>query len=101
MATQPQRRAPATTAVAAAEHPNTPATPCEAMMTSSSMLFTQCSIAGDDESSEKQTLNLSKQQLKKVPKQDDAQNIRKLILDENELQKIDNIDSYQKIETVS
>lgn len=66
------------------------------MMTSSSTLFT-----GDDESSEKQTLNLSKQQLKKVPKQDDAQNIRKLILDENELQKIDNIDSYLKIETVS
>lgn len=60
------------------------------------MLFT-----GDDENSEKQTLNLSKQQLKKVPKQDDAQNIRKLILDENELQKIDNIDSYLKIETVS
>ncbi|EDW03950.1 centrosomal protein of 97 kDa [Drosophila grimshawi] len=59
-------------------------------------------MSGDDEScSEKQTLNLSKQQLKKVPKQDDAQNIRKLILDENELQKIDNIDSYLKIETLS
>lgn len=57
-------------------------------------------LAGDESCSEKQTLNLSKKQLKKVPKQDDAQNIRKLILDENELQKIDNIDSYLKIETV-
>ncbi|KAH8409463.1 hypothetical protein KR222_005948, partial [Zaprionus bogoriensis] len=54
-----------------------------------------------DESSERQTLNLAKKQLKKVPKQDDAQNIRKLILDDNELQKIDNIDSYLKIETLS
>lgn len=59
------------------------------------------SLAGDESCSEKQTLDLSKQQLKKVPKQDDAQNIRKLILDENELQKIDNIDSYLKIETVT
>ncbi|EDW75518.1 uncharacterized protein Dwil_GK23899 [Drosophila willistoni] len=58
-------------------------------------------MSGDDESSEKQTLNLSKQKLKKVPKQDDAHNYRKLILDENELQKIDNIDSYHKIETLS
>ncbi|XP_030383587.1 centrosomal protein of 97 kDa [Scaptodrosophila lebanonensis] len=58
-------------------------------------------MSGDESCSDKQTLNLSKQQLKKVPKQDDAQNIRKLILDENELQKIDNIDSYLKIETLS
>ncbi|XP_064540896.1 centrosomal protein of 97 kDa [Drosophila montana] len=58
-------------------------------------------MSGDESCSEKQTLNLSKKQLKKVPKQDDAQNIRKLILDENELQKIDNIDSYLKIETLS
>ncbi|XP_017954483.1 centrosomal protein of 97 kDa isoform X2 [Drosophila navojoa] len=58
-------------------------------------------MSGDESCSEKQTLDLSKQQLKKVPKQDDAQNIRKLILDENELQKIDNIDSYLKIETLS
>ncbi|XP_033150771.1 centrosomal protein of 97 kDa isoform X3 [Drosophila busckii] len=58
-------------------------------------------MSGDESYNEKQTLNLSKQQLKKVPKQDDAQNIRKLILDENELQKIDNIDSYFKIETLS
>ncbi|KAH8377812.1 hypothetical protein KR093_007228, partial [Drosophila rubida] len=58
-------------------------------------------MAGDESCSEKQTLNLAKQQLKKVPKQDDAQNIRKLILDDNELQKIDNIDSYLKIETLS
>jgi len=44
---------------------------------------------------------LSKQKLKKVPKQDDAHSIRQLVLDENELQKIDNIDSYLKIETVT
>ncbi|SPP78976.1 centrosomal protein of 97 kDa isoform X1 [Drosophila guanche] len=59
-------------------------------------------MSGDEGGcSEKQTLNLSKQKLKKVPKQEDAHNIRKLILDENELQKIDNIDSYLKIETLS
>ncbi|KAL7742284.1 hypothetical protein ACLKA6_005544 [Drosophila palustris] len=59
-------------------------------------------MSGDESNcSEKQTLNLARMQLKKVPKQDDAQNVRKLILDENELQKIDNIDSYQKIETLS
>ncbi|XP_060644812.1 centrosomal protein of 97 kDa [Drosophila nasuta] len=58
-------------------------------------------MSGDESCNEKQTLNLCKQQLKKVPKQDDAQNIRKLILDDNELQKIDNIDSYLKIETLS
>jgi len=60
-------------------------------------------FAGDESScsEQRQTLNLANKQLKKVPKQDDAQNIRKLILDENELQKIDNIDSYLKIETVN
>lgn len=60
-------------------------------------------MSGDESScsEQRQTLNLANKQLKKVPKQDDAQNIRKLILDENELQKIDNIDSYLKIETLS
>lgn len=46
------------------------------------------------------TLDLSKKGLKKVPKQDDAQNIKILILDDNDLQKIDNIDSYLRIEKV-
>lgn len=46
-------------------------------------------------------MDLSRKQLKKVPKQEDAQNVRVLKLDENELQKIDNIDSYLKIEVVS
>lgn len=45
-------------------------------------------------------LDLSKKGLKKVPKQEDAQCVRVLILDDNELQKIDNIDSYLKIEKV-
>lgn len=54
-----------------------------------------------EEESEKIVLDLSKKQLKKVPKQEEAQNVRVLLLDENELQKIDNIDSYLKIEKVS
>ncbi|XP_037883485.1 centrosomal protein of 97 kDa isoform X1 [Glossina fuscipes] len=54
-----------------------------------------------EEECEKLTLNLSRKQLKKVPKQEEAQNVRVLILDENELQKIDNIDSYLKIEKLS
>lgn len=45
-------------------------------------------------------LDLSKKGFKKVPRQDGAQNVKVLILDENELQKIDNIDSYLKIEKV-
>lgn len=45
-------------------------------------------------------LDLSKKGLKKVPKPNDGQNVRVLILDENELQKIDNIDSYLRIEKV-
>lgn len=45
-------------------------------------------------------LDLSKKGLKKVPKIDDAQHIKELILDENSLQKIDNIDSFLKIEKV-
>lgn len=54
----------------------------------------------DTETDNKTVLDLSKQCLKKVPKQDDAQNVKVLILDENELQKIDNIDSYLRIEKV-
>ncbi|GAB0091846.1 uncharacterized protein DMENIID0001_067320 [Sergentomyia squamirostris] len=54
-----------------------------------------------DAEDNRSVLDLSKKSLKKVPKQDDAQNIRHLILDDNELQKIDNIDSYLKIEKLS
>ncbi|XP_046809924.1 centrosomal protein of 97 kDa isoform X1 [Lucilia cuprina] len=54
-----------------------------------------------EEENEKIILDLSRKQLKKVPKQEDAQNVRTLLLDENELQKIDNIDSYLKIEKLS
>lgn len=52
------------------------------------------------DSGQQTTLDLSKKGLKKVPKQDDAQNIKILILDDNDLQKIDNIDSYLRIEKV-
>lgn len=45
-------------------------------------------------------LDLTKNGLRKVPKPNDGQNVRVLILDENELQKIDNIDSYLRIEKV-
>lgn len=45
-------------------------------------------------------LNLSRKNLKKVPKPEDAQNLRALVLDENDLQKVDNIDSFLRIERV-
>lgn len=45
-------------------------------------------------------LDLSKKGFKKVPKTDDAQHVKELILDENLLHKIDNIDSFLKIEKV-
>lgn len=45
-------------------------------------------------------LDLSKRGLKKVPKPNDAQHVKELILDENLLQKIDNIDSFLKVEKV-
>lgn len=45
-------------------------------------------------------LDLSKKGLKKVPKPDDVHHIRELILDENLLQKIDNIESFLKLEKV-
>lgn len=46
-------------------------------------------------------LDLSKKGLKKVPKPDDAQHVKELILNENSLQKIDNVDSFLKIEKVN
>ncbi|KAL1394835.1 hypothetical protein pipiens_011673 [Culex pipiens pipiens] len=46
-------------------------------------------------------LDLAKKCLKKIPKSDDAQQYKILVLDDNELQKIDNIDSYLKIEKLS
>lgn len=46
-------------------------------------------------------LDLSKKGLRKVPKPDDAQHIRELLLDENLLQKIDNIESFLKVEKVT
>lgn len=52
------------------------------------------------DSSDPTVLNLSKKNLKRVPKPDDAQNLRTLILDENDLQKVDNIDSFLRIEKV-
>lgn len=45
-------------------------------------------------------LDLSKKGLKKVPKPEDAQHVKELILDENALQKIDNIDYFLAIEKV-
>lgn len=58
------------------------------------------STAEIDADSQKLVLDLSKKCLKKIPKTDDAQQYKVLILDDNELQKIDNIDSYLKIEKV-
>lgn len=57
-------------------------------------------VFGVDSNSDFAVLNLSKQCLKKVPKTDEAHSVKTLILDDNELQKIDNIDSYSKIEKV-
>ncbi|XP_058055745.1 uncharacterized protein LOC131207152 [Anopheles bellator] len=50
---------------------------------------------------QKPTLDLAKKCLKKVPKMEDAQQYKVLLLDDNELQKIDNIDCYLKIEKLS
>lgn len=44
--------------------------------------------------------DLSKKGLKKIPKTEDSQSVKVLLLDDNELQKIDNIDSFLKIEKV-
>uniref|UniRef100_A0A336K1X7 Centrosomal protein of 97 kDa n=1 Tax=Culicoides sonorensis TaxID=179676 RepID=A0A336K1X7_CULSO len=46
-------------------------------------------------------VDLSKQSLKKIPKNENVNDIKQLILDENELQKFDNIDSYVKVEKLS
>lgn len=64
------------------------------------IFFCSSHVLGEEEN-EKVILDLSRKQLKKVPKQEEAQNVRTLLLDENELQKIDNIDSYLKIEKVN
>lgn len=53
------------------------------------------------EGQEKSTvLDLSAKGLKKVPKPEDAVHIKELILDDNLLQKIDNIESFLHIEKV-
>lgn len=44
--------------------------------------------------------DLSNKGLKKIPKTEDSQSIRVLLLDDNELQKVDNIDSFLRIEKV-
>lgn len=62
--------------------------------------FSTSPIFAAEEENEKITLDLSRKHLKKVPKHGDVQNVRILLLDENELHKIDNIDSYLKIEKV-
>lgn len=46
------------------------------------------------------SLDLSNKDLKKVPKLENAQSVKELILDDNALQKIDNIDSFLRIEKV-
>lgn len=49
---------------------------------------------------ESEVKDLSKRGLKKIPKTEDSQSVKVLLLDDNELQKIDNIDSFLKIEKV-
>lgn len=47
------------------------------------------------------TLNLSNQKLKKLNKPSPSESqVKTLILDENELQRLDNIDSFTKLEKV-
>lgn len=48
----------------------------------------------------KNVLDLSIQELKKIPKNEENPDTRQLILDENEVQKLDNIDGYPKLEKV-
>lgn len=64
------------------------------------MIFFPIFICAEQDEENKSVLDLSKNCLKKVPKQEDAQTIKTLILDDNELQKIDNIDSFHRIEKV-
>lgn len=56
-----------------------------------------------DEASSTGLLDYSNKNLKKVPKFDevDKQNINVLLLDSNELQKLENIDSFVRVEKVS
>lgn len=50
--------------------------------------------------SDRTVVDFSKQSLKKIPKNENVKDIRQLILDDNELQKFDNIDSYARVEKV-
>lgn len=52
--------------------------------------------------SNNETLDLSKRGLKKIEKAhaEDADTVINLIFDQNELQRIENIDSYQRVENV-
>lgn len=62
---------------------------------------TEPTIENLTEGQEKSTvLDLSKKGLRKVPKPENPQNIRELMLDENLLQKIDNIESFLAVEKV-
>lgn len=61
---------------------------------------TEDNVQVGDSGGDASVLDLSKRNLKKVPKPDDGRNVRVLVLDENELQKIDNIDSFLRIEKV-
>lgn len=45
-------------------------------------------------------LDLSNRSLKKLPKVEGSKKVKVLLLDENELQKIDNLDNYLAIEKV-
>lgn len=51
-------------------------------------------------SSDSETKDLTNKGLKKIPKTEDSQSVRVLVLDDNELTKIDNIDSFLRIEKV-
>lgn len=56
-------------------------------------------VSGEPEK-KTQTLDLSKRALKKVPKEKDTRNVRVFLMDENELQTIEHMDSFQWIEKV-
>ncbi|XP_063700321.1 centrosomal protein of 97 kDa [Culicoides brevitarsis] len=58
-------------------------------------------ISEETSDTNRTVVDLSKQSLKKIPKNENVQDIRQLILDDNELQKFDNIDSYAKVEKLS
>lgn len=45
-------------------------------------------------------IDLTGQQLKKIPKNNSTSQVRQLILDENDLSKFDNIETYLQIEKV-